>query len=271
MVPFGGADLNADIMNNPSKLYGYHVKNLRELEKAINNISRLARSAIASNDPSKNLQSLVRLYALLIGCWAETRLKKLMHERSAFSQKERKDILSVKSQIDRWKKLVEIAFRKHHSIAANIKISRMSIGVAAFAYYEILLEVLDKDLAIVIQIRNKLAHGQWVYPLKNGDVGINSDLYQKINNENLLSLQFKFALSKHLAELIHDLAVSPATFQRDFDSHYRKLEQVRINLQKRKYANYVKYLVARRKPYGFNSAASDCERTETGELGTYTN
>ena len=248
MVPFGGVDLNVNNMKNPSKLYGYHVKNLRELETAISNISQLARSAIASNDSSKNLQSLVRLYALLLGCWAETRLRKLLYEKSAFSQKERKDILFVKPLIDKWKILVDNAFRKHHDIA-NTKITSTSIGVAYFAYYEILHDVLEKELAIVIQIRNKLAHGQWIYPLNNGETGVNSDYYNKINNENLLSLQFKYALIKHLAELIHDLVVSPTTFQRDFDSHFRKLEQVRKNLQRRKYIKYVNNLVASRKRY----------------------
>jgi len=246
MVHFGGLDLNVTNMKNPSKLYGYHVKNLRELETAINNVSRLARSAIASNDPSKSLQSLVRLYALLIGCWAETRLKKLLYERSAFSQNERKDILLDKPQIEQWKRLVDKAIRKHHCVAENTKITKISIGVASFARYEILHEVLDKELAIVIQIRNKLAHGQWIYPLNIGETGVNADFYQKINNENFLTLQFKFALVKHLAELIHDLVVSPKTFQRDFDPHYRKLEQARINLQRRKYEKYKNNLIASR-------------------------
>ena len=66
---------------NQSKIYKYHVNNLKEIELGINHIKRLIRAEIASKDPQNSVKSLLRLYAFLIGAWAETRLKKLINEK----------------------------------------------------------------------------------------------------------------------------------------------------------------------------------------------
>ena len=233
-------------MYAPSKIYDFHVGNLREIQIALLNISRIARSAIAAADPQKNLRSLVRLYALVLGSWAETRLRKLLHEEAGFSAAERETIVAAETQLGQWKLIVDTAFRKHHKITKG-NLTRTTLGVAHFARHQALHEVLDQELKIVIQIRNKLAHGQWVYPLNSDGTKVNSEKYQKINHENLLSLQFKYALLQHLADMAHDLIVNPATFERDFDSHFRKLEQVRQNLKNRKYSKYEKYLTFSRR------------------------
>ncbi len=245
-------------MHVPSKIYRFHVKNLREIQAALKNIAQSARSAIAAGDPRKNLRSLLRLYALVLGTWAETRHRKLLHEKSGFSVEERKRIMKGKTQLEEWKLLVDAAFRKHHDIPPKTKMTKTKLGVAHHARLQTLQEVLDQELEIVIEIRNKLAHGQWVYPLNSDGTKVNSEEYQKINCENLLSLQFKYALLQHLADMAHDLVVSPATFERDFDSHFRKLEQERQNLKNRKYSKYKENLVASRRRH------RTCKKSVTG-------
>lgn len=49
------------------------------------------------------------------------------------------------------------------------------------------------------------------------------DKYKLINKENLQSLQFKYSLAQHLVDAVHDLVVSPTTFERDFESHFLKI------------------------------------------------
>ena len=80
---------------NPSKQYKQHVANLRELDVALGNVARLARAAIASDDPQQSLRTLLRLYAFLIGAWAECRLKKLLHEERGFTEPERATIVGT--------------------------------------------------------------------------------------------------------------------------------------------------------------------------------
>lgn len=230
---------------NPSNIYKYHVANLKELELAISHTGRLARSAIASKDPQQSLRSLLRLYSFLIGAWAETRLKKLLHEEYGFSDSERKHIIEQSSQYEQWEKTVNLAFRKHYNIP-KAKLSDKTLGVANNARRAALLGVLENDLRIIIEIRNKLAHGQWIYPLNNDCTNVESEKYKLINKENFQSLMLKYSLICHLANAIHDLVVSPTTFQRDFESHFKKLFQVKTNLLKKKYSDYEQKLVQSR-------------------------
>ena len=232
-------------MSTPEKMYRFHVTNLREIQSALLNISLLARRAIADGDRSTHLRSLVRLYALVLGCWAETRLRKLLYERGAFSGDEREKILRKRPQLEQWKLLIELSFRKHYKIP-TAGLSQISLGVANYARYRVLQDVLDEELSIVIQVRNRLAHGQWYFPLNDDETEVNADFFNKLKKENIFSLQFKYDLLKHLADLTHDLVASLETFERDFDLHFKKLYQARTNLEKRSYSKYVDSIVARR-------------------------
>ena len=231
---------------NPSKLYAHHVANLRELELAISHTARLARVAIASRDPQQSLRSLLRLYAFLVGAWAECRLLKLLHEESGFSDDERSAILAKSTQGEQWGETVDFAFRKHHKVP-KAPLDERILGVAHAARRSALHDVLNNELRIVIEIRNKLAHGQWVYPLNSDGTAVEPEKYKQINKENLQSLQFKFDLLGHLADAAHDLVVSPQTFERDFEMHFRKLFQVRTNLRTKNYAKYETSLINSRR------------------------
>lgn len=230
---------------SPSKIYKYHVANLRELELAISHTSRLARSTIASKDPQNSLRSLLRLYSFLVGAWAETRLKKLLYEEGGFLNKEREQIETKASQLEKWQTTVDLAFRKHHKVK-KAPLNAQNLGVAHAAKRGALQEVLSNELKIIIEIRNKLAHGQWIYPFNNEGTAVEEGKYQLINKENLQSLQLKFSLIGHLAEATHDLVVSPETFERDFEDHFRKLIQVRLNLKKKDYRKYEHFLKSSR-------------------------
>lgn len=228
-----------------SELYRYHVKNLRELERALEQTARLAKAEIARRDPQRSLQSLVRLYAFLLGAWAECRLSKLLYEQAGLSDDERGVVLAFNTHLDRWKAVVDIAFRKHYQIPSAPLNSRV-LGVSHAARREALHQVLCDDLRVVIEIRNKLAHGQWVYPLNNEGTAVENDKFSLINKENIMSLQFKYSLLGHLANAAHDLVVSLPTFQRDFDGRFRLLEQVRTNMSVKQYAKYEQSLVSSR-------------------------
>ncbi|EPD8811962.1 hypothetical protein QJ132_13685 [Klebsiella quasipneumoniae] len=229
----------------PSKIYRYHVANLQELQLALGHTGRLARIEIASKDPQKGLRSLLRLYSFLVGAWIETRLRKLLHEEFGFTEAERNQIEQKSSQLDQWKETVDLAFRKHHKIT-KAPLDERNLGVAHAARRAALHDVLSNELRILIEIRNKLAHGQWVYPFNSEGDAVEPDKFQLINKENLQSLQFKYSLAEHLADAVHDLVVSPATFERDFESHFKRLYQVRTNLVTKDYEKYKASLVLNR-------------------------
>ena len=233
-------------MASSEQLYRFHVTNLREVQNGLKSVSALAHSAIADEDRSGQLRSLVRLYALVLGCWAETRLLKLLHEPGAFQPEEAGEVLSQRTQLEQWKALVDLSFAKRFTVHGS-SLLPTTLGRTNFARRQILHKTLDLHLATVIHMRNKLAHGQWVYPLNDERTEVNADYFNALKEENIQSLQFKYALLRHLGDVIHDLAVSPGAFQRDFDQHFRKLDQARLNLVSRPYEKYAARLVATRR------------------------
>ena len=246
---FGGREsIGNEIKMTPckpdSKLYSFHVANLRSLQIAINTSALSARKAIAEEN-QQAIDTFVRLYAFLLGAWAEVRLSKLLFEQNGFSLKQRNRVLSQNSQLTQWKKAVEVGFRKQYNVP-TATLTDTSLPHTAYAQYRTLIEVLERDLKAVIEIRNRLAHGQWIYPLNSSGNDIEDDKYRKIKEENLLSLQFKLQLISILAQIIHDLIVSVPTFERDFNQHYKKITNTINNLKNRKYPDYARTLTVKK-------------------------
>jgi hypothetical protein len=147
-------------------------------------------------------------------------------------------VLAEDTQLSQWQACVDESFRKHHNIR-RAELDARVLGVGHEARRKALQATLDDDLRIVIEIRNKLAHGQWVYPFNNEGTAVEPEKYRLINKEDLQSLQFKYAILHHLSDAIHDLVVSPQTFERDFELHFKNLQQAQTNLKTKSYAKYV--------------------------------
>jgi len=230
---------------NQSKLYKYHVANLISLDIAIKSTAISTRKAI-SEENSHAIESFTRLYAFLLGAWNETRLQKLINENGAFSEDNKQTIFSQSSQLGQWQKAVEISFREYYKIP-RAELNQTTLSHTAFHRLTTINSILEQDLRSVIEVRNKLAHGQWVYPLNSDCTDVEQEKYTLINNENLMSLQFKRSLVTTLADVIHDLVVSLPTFERDFDMHYKSIISTRTNLANRKYEKYRENLIMKRK------------------------
>ena len=197
------------------------------------------REAVA-NSEKYPVDTYVRLYAFLLGAWAECRLLKLIYEPSAFADSERKLVLH-ETALDRWNKVVDVSFRKHYRLRAT---SLKPPALAPTAHYRLttLQKVLTEDLGSTITLRNKLAHGQWQYPLNESVDDIAQPQMDALRKENLLRLTQKRALLEGVCSTIHDLAVSRPTFERDWDANFRRVEQIRVNLDRKSYTKWCEQL-----------------------------
>lgn len=231
-----GIEFCVNAMKPPEELYEFHVANLRSIEVGISRITRLFRHAISIDD-EYTVFVFIRLYALLLGTWAESRLRKLLYEKDGFSEGNRDHIFSLQTQLEMWEECVEKAFRIHYNVP-NAPLSQETMDHSAFAKFSSIQEMIQDDLRPIIELRNKLAHGQWHYTLNSEGDDISQDQMDAIRIENLLSLQFKKSLLVYLCEVIHDLVVSKPTFERDFDKHYRLIIETRRNLRMRVYEKY---------------------------------
>ena len=104
-------------------------------------------------------------------------------------------------------------------------------------------------------MRNKLAHGQWIYPLNDEMDRVAQDQMNALRQENILSLIQKRSLLEILCQIIHDLIVSRPTFEQDWDKHFGRFEQTRTNIERKSYGKWenqirVKYQRGRGKRLG---------------------
>lgn len=223
------------------ELYKYHVENLKQLESAIKAISQPYRKAISSQN-QKQVTTFTSMYSLLLGSWAEVRLLKMLFEENGFGVDDRKRVLSRDTQIDKWKCAVTVAFSKHYKAK---KISVRQIGHTAFRRYSTINEIIEQDLRPIIEIRNRLAHGQWFYLLNAELNDIAQSQMTAMRKENLFSLQFKKTILSWISALVNDLIVSIPTFERDFDRNYQQLLGTKQNLLNRSYDSYKAQLIAK--------------------------
>lgn len=219
-------------MKPPQKLYQFHTRNLQAIDEGLTTVLGSARAAIAQNR-QQTISTHIRLYAFLMGAWTECRLLKLLFEPNAFSGSDRSRILQLNA-LERWTEVVETAFRRHFSISAA-PLRPPALPATAFARMNLLRDVLENDLRSVITLRNKLAHGQWVYPLNEALDDIAQAQMDALRSENILSLKQKSNLVNYVCDSIHDLVVSRPTFDRDFDDHFRCIEQTRVNIAHKSY------------------------------------
>ena len=219
-------------------MYAEHCKNLLEVENGIDRIELDLRRFISMND-IKNEYTYTKILSQLITCWAEVRIMKVLHELNAFTQIEIDSILQKRSATlqSKWEDSVKSAFTKAYTLNSTLPIGQQLNVVNQSRYIQI-MDLIANDLSLSITLRNRIAHGQWRTALTSNLKSVSSTLTQQIIDENIVSLQLKKKIMIGLALIINDLAVSPATFERDFDKHYRLVAENKVNLHNRNYSDY---------------------------------
>jgi hypothetical protein len=223
----------------PINMYECCVENQKQIGQSMDYLSRTIHAAIATNKSSAEIDSLIRLQILTLGIWAEARLQKIMNEPNSFTDTERSIIRgNRRSKIDQWKVTVDLAYAKSRSLPVAYPINVNSLSLDDQNHRQIIHDILDQELKEIIEIRNKLAHSQWAYPLNSNNSNINTQAQIFIQNENILTLTFRYNLLVSITNIIRDLVVSYPTHRRDFSKIIQQLSQDRINMKTRKYSKY---------------------------------
>lgn len=220
----------------PEKLYKAHVENLRAVDTALERILRELNAALSRSD-SVTSDALLKTAMLLLGAWAENRLRKMLFERNGFTAVERQQISSAPSQIETWKTALEFGFRKKHGIPfASLS---QALPITPRSRYLALVSIIETDLRPIIEVRNKLAHGQWVRPLNSDNDDFSPVHIRQINGENAHSIKCKHRILDYMAQLIHDLVAGNVAFERDFDIHYTRMEHAKREISSRSYEKWL--------------------------------
>lgn len=222
-------------------MYKQHCENLAEIDGAISLVELDLRRYI-STQQEKNVYKYTKLLSYLITCWTEVRVLKLTYEPNSFQQSDIDIIISAGTLADKWITALEIAISKAYGINRSMEIANQ-LSFTPRARYNEIKNLISTDLLSSIEIRNRIAHGQWKIAFTNDLKSISTPLTGELRKENIVTLQLKKKLLTGLSLLIHDLAVSPATFERDFDKNYRLIEENKRNLHRRDYTDYKQKMV----------------------------
>lgn len=214
-----------------------------EIEGAISLLELDLRRYISRQQESY-VYKYTKLLSYLITCWTEVRVLKLAYEPIAFTQHEVNEIISSATLADKWITALDISISKAYRINQHANIANQLVFTPRVRYNEI-KNLINTDLVSSIELRNRIAHGQWKIAFTNDLRSISTPLTGQLRIENIVTLQLKKKLLTGLSALIHDLAVSPPTFERDFDKNYRLIEENKRNLHQRDYIAYAQKMVAK--------------------------
>ncbi len=209
-------------------IYSAYVDNLKTIQYSIDDAFKNIKIKIANKKSEEEIISNAKLLVLLLGIWSEARLEKLINERNIFNKREVQLIESERTKIGQWKLIIELSFRKHYNIYFGDELTKDNLR-NVFKKYNNLILYIENHLQTIIEVRNKLAHGQWVCQPNKNKTAQNANInIQQLQNENFLSLEKKYQILNYLTKIIHDLVVSPNTFERDFKKNYSEIK-TRIN------------------------------------------
>jgi hypothetical protein len=204
-----------------------HSENLRAVLATLTQIELAHKEAIRRGDePGEH--AMRKVHTLLLGVFAESRLRKILDDPTGFNERERRLIWLEKSQDLRWQAAVDTAARRHYGVMNHQELSDV-LPDSALTRVVAIQELLTQDLAPVITDRNRLAHGQWVWQLTSrSDDKFSSQ--QSAYDYNYVALRARFQMLESIGRLVNVLCVSEPTFDRDFDSLVDRITQAKTAL-----------------------------------------
>lgn len=188
--------------------------NLKDLKKQRKRIGALVNRAIREKQDS-DLMSLTKVYALLYSAYVEISFLKLIHTPKAFAESEITQIMCGRNLEEKWLKCVDFALKKLHTT---------NLGEVANKK-QMLNRILQEYIIGPSQIRNKVAHGQWIYCLNNECTKINQSTTNQMADLDFVKIERYFCIYDKFHQCILDLLISQKT-------HYRDYYQIITELQK---------------------------------------
>lgn len=204
-------------------MFQKQTKNVQHLRKVIKQLNQDINESIQkSNTLKENIQ--VKLLALTYSAWSEAQFIQIIYTPNAFTTNEINSMVKITGIFDRWKKLIKFSFEKIEKynfiekeksieiLKNNGETNKIALLCERFNEEKQLIQEKKNELILLLQkyieepskIRNKIAHGQWVYPLDDSEIK---------NNEPNASLKE----DEHLKIKLDDL--NPISIMREFEVH----------------------------------------------------
>ena len=229
----------------PVSLYEVHKANYLSVSGALTQIERAVNDALRRGD-SPAATSFTLTQMLLVAVKAEARLQRLIYTPDWLNDRQRAYVKGAPTRLVMWQRIIETGFRSKYGQSKRKIPLEDQLDHTPATRYRTLLDVLDQDLREIIEIRNKLAHGQWVYGLTD-DGRVSTELTKRLRTTNTLTLRFQDSIAEDLANAVGDLLLPGRQFELRFDEHYRKIKNSHESLKNVDFSAHVAHLKGSKK------------------------
>lgn len=198
-------------------VFAAQCENVRALLKARGQISRAINDAMKQkNDASVSVLS--RSLALVFCAWVEASFSKLIHTPYGFTLTEIDDIkkaIAFGSVVSGWERAITIAMTDHDLVKSNFQ-EADSVRLKGC------VDLLVKSPS---ELRNKIAHGQWVEALNSKNTDTNKDVTIRLSSISSVMVDTWFECHEKLIEIVEHLIHSPnKAFINTYRSRVAQLE-----------------------------------------------
>lgn len=195
------------------ELFRAQTSNVKELEKAW----RITKISI--NNSLKNSQIIeanvqTKILAIIYSAWTEALFSKLIHTPHGFELSEIAAIKAEDNVKNKWLKCLDLA---------KNKIDLSASGISSVDFQNIInhtIQLINDYIFVPSQLRNRVAHGQWVTALNGSNTNVSLPLTQALTDLNIVTLDTHKIACLGLAEIIRYIVESP---NKSFNSEYARV------------------------------------------------
>jgi len=185
-------------------------ENVRALSKAKSGIIKDINFQIRKSD-NFQISIKTKILALLYSGWSEAQFSQITHTPDGFIYTEIIKIKKHKKQYGiakGWYYMLELALKK---------VGDKSQSKDLESRLETLFKIVNEHIEESSIIRNKIAHGQWMFALNRENTAKNEHLTCLLDRLDPVEIEKKFEIHKYLGFIVRDLVQSPTV---GFHKHY---------------------------------------------------
>ena len=209
----------------------YWKKNKRQIELTITHLNRFQIRALRKDTKISEL-SLDNVFSkVILPLWVsllEVEYNILINENTHFTDDFTKkcNILN-ENMAGKWLLLNDFFFKKQYLKRQDRELNALNLGMTTYSRYETIKAMISNDLKSFVNLRNKLAHGQWAVAINMTGHEKNQELTTNIWKLSKKEIMLIKSLAKNLPPLMKQLVTSKKTFERDYDKYIHKLLQAK--------------------------------------------
>lgn len=191
-------------------LYVAQSENVRELWKAKESLVKDINCCIRKSEEYQ-LSIKTKFLALLYSAWSEAQFTQIVFTPNGFSYSEIKHILRYKKKNgigQAWKLMLENAMRKVGDTATRGDLNNR---------LRKLVNIAKDYIAEPSEIRNKIAHGEWINALNSAVTATNPITSQILKQLDPVLVEKRFEIHRYMGYIVRDLIQSPKA---GFHKHY---------------------------------------------------